>query len=132
MLGPPVAQQKEVQHIFQKGDDMKILCPIQGNPAPLIEWEKGGEKIDYSWIRLRVVKRWLKVKGALVGDTGQYTCKGVNGFGTTQVKVKIIVLGEINCQKHLYLHTSQARSPRSLFNYKSFWLEAPTIPEKVT
>jgi len=90
--GPPIAQQKELKKIVRVGEDVKIQCPISGNPTPMIEWKKGGETIDYSWIRIRTQKKAMKIKKAQEVDTGIYVCKGVNGFGNVEVRVDLIII----------------------------------------
>lgn len=90
--GPPIAQQKDVKKIVRLGEDVKIQCPISGNPPPMIEWKKGGETIDYSWIRIRTQKKAMKIKKSQEEDTGIYVCKGVNGFGNVEVRVDLIVI----------------------------------------
>ena len=78
---------------------MKIQCPIVGNPTPIIEWKKGGETIDYTFIRIRTKGRQLRIKKAQEDDTGVFICKGVNGFGNVEVRVDLIVIGK-------FLHSS--------------------------
>ena len=75
------------------GEDVKIQCPISGNPTPIIEWKKGGETIDYTFIRIRTKGRQLRIKKSQETDTGVYICKGVNGFGNVEVRVDLIVIG---------------------------------------
>lgn len=90
--GPPVAQEKEVSRIVRVGEEVKVVCPITGYPEPLIEWRKGLETIDYSWIRIRTNNKAMRIKKAQEDDTGVYICKGVNGFGNTEVRVDLIVI----------------------------------------
>ena len=94
LSGPPTAQQKELKTIVRLGEDVKIQCPISGNPTPIIEWKKGGETIDYSWIRIRTKGKQLRIKKSQEDDTGLYICKGVNGFGNVEVRVDLIVIGK--------------------------------------
>lgn len=94
--GPPIAQQKELKKIVRLGEDVKIQCPISGNPTPIIEWKKGGETIDYSFIRIRTKNKALKIKKSQEDDTGIYICKGVNGFGNVEVRVDLIIIGNNN------------------------------------
>ena len=82
-----------MKRIVRKGEDTKIECPITGNPIPIIEWYKGPDIIDYSWFRIRTVKKAMKIKKTVKEDMGVYWCKGVNGFGNTQVRVDLIVIG---------------------------------------
>ena len=74
--GPPQADKKEVKKIGRIGENVKIVCPIGGYPAPIIEWSKNGEKIDYMWDRHRTGKKSLKIKHVNADDTGIFTCKG--------------------------------------------------------
>ena len=74
--GPPQADKKEVKKIGRIGETVKIVCPIGGYPAPMIEWTKNGEKIDYMWDRHRTGKKSLKIKHVNADDTGIFTCKG--------------------------------------------------------
>ena len=83
-----------MKKIVRLGEDVKIICPILGNPTPIVEWKKGGETIDYSWIRIRTQKKSLKIRRAEEADTGVYVCKGVNGFGNVEVRVDLIIIGE--------------------------------------
>ena len=76
------------------GEDVKIQCPISGNPTPIIEWKKGGETIDYTFIRIRTKGRQLRIKKSQETDTGVFICKGVNGFGNVEVRVDLIVIGK--------------------------------------
>jgi hypothetical protein len=100
--GPPIAQQKELKKIVRLGEDVKIQCPISGNPTPIIEWKKGGETIDYSFIRIRTKNKAMRIKKSQEDDTGIYICKGVNGFGNVEVRVDLIIIG--NNFQHVF-HT---------------------------
>ena len=58
-------------------------------------WFQDGESIDdFSWPRYRVRKNYLKIKSADQEDSGIYECKGVNGFGTMQAQLQLIVTGK--------------------------------------
>ncbi len=57
---------------------------------------QGDEKIDdFSWNRFKVSKKVLKIRSAELDDTGIYHCKGVNGFGTENVRIELIVVGKL-------------------------------------
>ena len=92
MKGPPRAEKNEVKHIAKEGDDVKIVCPVQAHPAPLVTWHKGEEAVDYTWTRFRVNKRQLRIRGVLRADTGRYTCKAINGFGKVEISVELVVI----------------------------------------
>ncbi len=72
---------------------MRLVCPIGGYPLPMIEWYKDGEKIDFHWDRHKTGKKWLKIKHASEDDTGIFICKGINGFGSDEVRIELIVVG---------------------------------------
>jgi hypothetical protein len=43
-------------------------------------------------IRIRANNRAMRIKKTQEGDTGVYICKGVNGFGNTEVRVDLIII----------------------------------------
>ena len=53
IAGPPVADQSDVKKIGRIGETVRLTCPISGYPAPMVEWTKNGEKIDFTWERHR-------------------------------------------------------------------------------
>ena len=50
--------------------------------------------IDYSWIRMKVNKKQLKIRSVTDEDTGVYVCKGINGFGSQQIRIELIAIGK--------------------------------------
>ena len=51
--------------------------------------------IDHTWTRIKTSKKVLKIKKVVMEDTGVLICKGVNGFGSAQVRVELIVIGKL-------------------------------------
>ena len=90
--GPPRADKSDTKHIAKVGDEVKLVCPVQAHPAPMVTWSKDGENIDYTWSRFRINKRQIKIKGASKEDTGNYLCKAINGFGSVEIKVELVVI----------------------------------------
>ena len=90
--GPPVASQQSLQQLARLGDEVKLHCPMQGYPTPIIEWYKGEEVIDYLWSRYRPNKRTLKIKDVEKGDSGRFVCRGINGFGKEQIEIDLVVI----------------------------------------
>jgi len=91
--GPPTASQKDVTVVVRLGTNARIPCPMSGQPAPLINWSKGGESINsYSWERFGTSRKSLKIANVQKEDSGQYTCKGTNGFGSEEVTVNLVVI----------------------------------------
>ena len=74
------------------GENIKLVCPIVGFPTPIVEWSKNGEKIDYMWERHKTTRKALKIKQITEDDTGIFTCKAINGFGSEEVRIELIVV----------------------------------------
>lgn len=58
---------------------VKLLCPIEGSPAPIIEWSKGEEMVDYQMTRYRTNKKSLKIRDVHIEDSGRYVQLICNG-----------------------------------------------------
>jgi len=91
---PPRADVASIQEKLHLGQNLKLTCPIQGDPTPLFEWFKDGEKIDHTWLDYvtRSNNKVLKIRAAKLDDTGLFVCRGVNGFGKAQVNIHLIVV----------------------------------------
>ena len=92
--GPPVAERRQERHVAREGEEVKLKCPIQGHPTPMVTWTRDGDVIDFSWTRFRTNKRNLKIRGVAKEDRGLYKCKGINGFGSAEVALELLVMGE--------------------------------------
>jgi len=90
--GPPIVSQRNVFTVGRLGDDVRLICPMEGNPAPMIDWFKGEEKIDHFWTRFKPNRRNLRIRDATTADSGRFYCRGVNGFGSEQVSIDLIVI----------------------------------------
>jgi Immunoglobulin I-set domain/Immunoglobulin domain len=90
--GPPRATQRSVFHIGRLGEEVKLTCPMEGNPLPIIQWFRDDELIDYQWARFRANKKFLKVREAVLADSGRYICRGINGFGKEQIAVDLLII----------------------------------------
>ena len=76
------------------GENLRLVCPVSAYPAPMVEWSKNGEIIDFMWERHKTGKKWLKIKNLSEDDTGIFTCKAINGFGSETVRIEVIVVGK--------------------------------------
>lgn len=90
--GPPIASQRNVFTVGRMGEEIKLICPVEGNPAPMIEWFKGDEKIDFQFTRYKPNRRNLKIRDASVSDSGRFYCRGINGYGKEQITIDLIVI----------------------------------------
>lgn len=95
LLGPPTADKSKSQTIAYIGETVKLTCPVYGVPAPMIQWSKNGQHIDFHWERHKAKKNILKIKHVTEDDTGIFMCKAINGFGSIQVRVELIVIGKL-------------------------------------
>lgn len=92
LKGPPTADKSKSQTIAYIGETVKLTCPVYGVPAPMIQWSKNGQHIDFHWERHKAKKNILKIKHVTEDDTGIFMCKAINGFGSIQVRVELIVI----------------------------------------
>jgi len=90
--GPPIASQRNVQQLARLGDEVKLLCPMEGNPQPIIEWSKGEQMVDYQMTRYRTNKKSLKIRDVDKTDSGRFICKGINGFGKEEIQIDLIII----------------------------------------
>ncbi len=92
-LGPPrVISRVYRRQIARVGDTVKLVCPVEADPPPLLQWTKDDESINGMWDRHRMLSRALKIKDAVIADTGTYICKATNGFGSVNVDYRLYVL----------------------------------------
>ncbi|CAG5989149.1 unnamed protein product [Menidia menidia] len=75
------------------GRTMKLLCPVEGDPPPLIMWTKDGRNIHSGWTRFKVLQHGLRIKEVETEDAGTYICKATNGFGSVNINYTLIVIG---------------------------------------
>ena len=92
--GPPRRLKETVTVVVSLGSDVRLVCPVTGEPQPMVEWSKDGEVVDYTWTRINTNKNFLKLRAAQPGDTGVWNCRGVNGFGSVNVRMELIVTGK--------------------------------------
>ena len=52
---------------------------MDGSPAPIIEWSKGEEMVDYQMTRYRTNKKSLKIRDVHIKDSGRYVQLICNG-----------------------------------------------------
>lgn len=53
---PPVITQEVMDYYVKEGDDVKLGCQVDGNPKPVITWNKNGIVISPSLPRLVLSK----------------------------------------------------------------------------
>uniref|UniRef100_A0A3B4AU73 Fibroblast growth factor receptor-like 1 n=1 Tax=Periophthalmus magnuspinnatus TaxID=409849 RepID=A0A3B4AU73_9GOBI len=91
--GPPrVSERVAHRQSIRLGRTMKLPCPVEGDPPPLIMWTKDGRNIHSGWTRFRVLQQGLRIKEVETEDAGTYICKATNGFGSVNINYTLIVI----------------------------------------
>uniref|UniRef100_A0A3Q4H9X6 Fibroblast growth factor receptor-like 1 n=1 Tax=Neolamprologus brichardi TaxID=32507 RepID=A0A3Q4H9X6_NEOBR len=91
--GPPrVSERVNHRQSARLGRTVKLACPVEGDPPPLIMWTKDGRNIHRGWTRFRVSQHALRIKEVEMDDAGTYICKATNGFGSVNVNYTLIVI----------------------------------------
>lgn len=81
--------------IYPVGANVQLHCPAYDDETDLLffEWSRGkNEPIEESSRHRLTYKGVLKIKSAIIEDSGVYHCKAINGFGsvTTNVTLQIV------------------------------------------
>ncbi|KAM9375831.1 fibroblast growth factor receptor-like 1a [Pholidichthys leucotaenia] len=93
--GPPkVSEQVNHRQSARLGRIVKLPCPVEGDPPPLIMWTKDGRNIHSGWTRFRVLQQALRIKEVETDDAGTYICKATNGFGSVNINYTLIVIDD--------------------------------------
>ncbi|XP_055087297.1 fibroblast growth factor receptor-like 1 [Periophthalmus magnuspinnatus] len=91
--GPPRVSHKVTHRQSARlGSGIKLPCPVEGDPPPLIMWTKDGRNIHSGWVRFRFLRMGLKIKEVEADDAGTYICKATNGFGSVNINYTLIVI----------------------------------------
>ncbi|KAJ0002876.1 hypothetical protein NQD34_008025 [Periophthalmus magnuspinnatus] len=93
--GPPrVSERVAHRQSIRLGRTMKLPCPVEGDPPPLIMWTKDGRNIHSGWTLFRVLQQGLRIKEVETEDAGTYICKATNGFGSVNINYTLIVIDD--------------------------------------
>ncbi|KAF7706950.1 hypothetical protein HF521_018168 [Silurus meridionalis] len=95
-IGPPwVSGVVEEMQIAQLGRNIRLPCPVEGNPPPLLVWTKDGRHVNAGWSRYRVLTHGLKIKNVEAKDAGVYVCQAANGFGSVSLNFTLTVINNV-------------------------------------
>ncbi|KAG5263533.1 hypothetical protein AALO_G00265850 [Alosa alosa] len=93
--GPPyMSRQVEERQTARLGRTVRLPCPVEGDPPPLILWVKDGRNVNQGYSRYRVLKQSLKIKEVEMEDAGVYICRVTNGFGSIALNFTLIVIDD--------------------------------------
>lgn len=95
----------------------------KSNDDLFIDWTKDGDSITNIDSRIKQTNSGsLKLRELLPEDTGFYLCKAVNGFGSVEVGINLIVLGKL-------LHYSNISYLETIFSaFFSFAVSSHFLP----
>ncbi|XP_072314462.1 fibroblast growth factor receptor-like 1 [Eucyclogobius newberryi] len=92
--GPPRVSHKVAHRQSSRlGSPIKLPCPVEGDPPPIIRWTKDDRYIHSRWGRFRFLRTGLKINKTEADDAGTYICKATNGFGSVYINYTLIVIG---------------------------------------
>ena len=84
------------QRILQ-GSDAIFRCEAEGNPTPVMSWEKDGGKIlVVGSVEISDDKNTLIVKNVTVDNAGWYTCIASNKVGHVESTAHLFIIGTTN------------------------------------
>uniref|UniRef100_A0A8C5U5F2 Ig-like domain-containing protein n=1 Tax=Malurus cyaneus samueli TaxID=2593467 RepID=A0A8C5U5F2_9PASS len=89
-----------------EGQDVSMSVRVRGDPKPIIYWLRNRQPVKYG--RRHHAEEAEGVRGLFTlhilaaehTDTGYYTCKAVNEYGTKQCEAKLEVRGKTPCMCH--------------------------------
>ncbi|KAA0709522.1 Fibroblast growth factor receptor-like 1 [Triplophysa tibetana] len=97
--GPPsISRQVEERPTARLGRTVRLPCPVEGDPPPLVLWVKDGRNVHPGWSRHKVLKQSLKIKEVELEDAGEYICRVTNGFGSIALNFTLIVIDDAAVQ----------------------------------
>uniref|UniRef100_A0A803J8Z3 Striated muscle enriched protein kinase n=1 Tax=Xenopus tropicalis TaxID=8364 RepID=A0A803J8Z3_XENTR len=96
---PPTFKMPLLDQKGFEGQEIVLSVQVEGEPKPIINWLKNKQQVKPGG-RFRISEgAWgifsLHIAGADKRDSGFYTCKAINEYGTKQCEAKIEVLGGV-------------------------------------
>uniref|UniRef100_A0A7E4VU92 non-specific serine/threonine protein kinase n=1 Tax=Panagrellus redivivus TaxID=6233 RepID=A0A7E4VU92_PANRE len=79
--------------LIQKNHPCKLICTVQGNPLPKIEWLKDGVPVNQDRVQLNFKSGVcsLEIFNTRVDDAGTYTCRASNDLGEDTTECALTV-----------------------------------------
>uniref|UniRef100_A0AC34GPF1 Twitchin n=1 Tax=Panagrolaimus sp. ES5 TaxID=591445 RepID=A0AC34GPF1_9BILA len=79
--------------LIQKNHPCKLICTVQGNPIPKIEWFKDGSPVNQDRVQLNYKSGVcsLEIFNTRIDDAGTYTCKATNEYGEDTTECSLTV-----------------------------------------
>ncbi|XP_018588841.2 fibroblast growth factor receptor-like 1b [Scleropages formosus] len=110
-LGPPqVSRPVEERQMARLGQMVRLPCPVEGDPPPLVLWVKDGRNVNRGWGHYRVLKNGLKIKHVELEDAGVYVCRATNGFGSIALNYTLVVVDDSADTRRHFPHGAEEPS----------------------
>ncbi|MCP9266046.1 Twitchin [Dirofilaria immitis] len=118
--------------LIQKNHPCKLICNVQSNPIPKVEWFKDGSPIDSDRIHLtyRSGVCTMELFSSRVDDAGVYRCEASNTLGTDYTECTVNVQGR--CSESIpikLLHTRRIYDTLSTGNIQRSQSSADVLLE---
>ena len=93
VVGPPrlVPESYQRRRVLRAGVNLRLVCPVESSPPPIVTWSKDGLEVHLGWERYRVHGGVLRVRNVDVNDSGVYDCHATNGFGSIDVRYLVYI-----------------------------------------
>lgn len=99
VLAPPYFQEVQGDEVWQVGGTVQLICSIEGDPLPLTMWRLPGEDPNSIVLPNTSTPKYrmasdghLYISDFDIGDSGLYTCMGVNSGAGVMRKSKIFAV----------------------------------------
>ena len=106
----PRFRQNLTDSVVTEGGSITITCTISGHPFPRITWYKADtlirESQDFQYL-INGNRVSLKIKVALPQDTGEYTCRADNTYGSTSCTCRVTVYRKCKCYLKVLIEKSR-------------------------
>lgn len=83
---PTIAKRSRDEVTVVEGNTLYLLCEAEGNPTPLVTWEKQRKLLQSSFNETNFI-----IHDARNTDAGSYECKASNSVGTVSYKVEVTI-----------------------------------------
>lgn len=105
--GPPQFQQsyKLLDSMQQAiGSFVQLSCPALGNPLPVITWFHDATRMNLTPLRFRLKKWSLFIEDLTAADSGVYTCKINNRFGSIEHNIRLQIVRQLRSASPLIVN----------------------------
>ncbi|KAH9643686.1 hypothetical protein HF086_001796 [Spodoptera exigua] len=95
---PPHIKRDVKEMKIVDGDEVKLMCDVDGVPAPIVYWTFNNTKVT-STTRTRITADYSLIIKTTLGDTGYYACHAENKLGKDERKIFLQVYVPVSIEK---------------------------------